>query len=168
MLKHRGSGDGRRKIDSGGSDEGGGTGAEVEDAAIAADMAIVAAVAATAVTVTETVTAETTAAAAVPTVAEAVTDAAAAAGVECDRCKRVGIGFHIDTKVSTYLHRILFVYSQTSICAQIKVPRVTFICVTNRDLRMGLTICNTNEFVQSHFLDGALISYASDSCPAYK
>ena len=28
----------------------------------------------------------------------------------------------------------------------------------------GLTICNKNEFVQSQFLDGVLISY----CPVYK
>ena len=49
-------------------------------------------------------------AAAGPTVAETATDAAAAAVAECDRCKRVSIRFHVDTKVSTYLHRFLFVY----------------------------------------------------------
>ncbi len=77
-------------------------------AARAAEMAIMAAAATAAL---EMAAAETAAvAAAAPTVAEAATDAAAVAATECDRCKRVGIRFYFDTKVSTYLHRFLFVY----------------------------------------------------------
>jgi len=72
-------------------------------ASIAAEMVIVAAAATVA---TETAVAV---AAVAPTVAEAARDAAAAAAAECDRCKRAGIRFHVHTKVSTYLHRFLFV-----------------------------------------------------------
>ena len=84
-------------------------------AAIAAEMAIVAAVAA-------------------PTVAEAATDAAAAAAAECDRCKRVGIRFHVDTKVSTDL-------TENSICVFVNL----YLC-TNKSSICNFYLCHKWRF----------------------